>query len=180
MHRPKLSIYELERRLIYSIIVAGKSARFTEGAMARLFGPWQQPFERLRFLDRTGKLHATIRAARTGNYTKLERAIRELIAANLDLWTCSVADLEKIHGIGPKTARFFLMWTGRKERVAALDVHVLRWLHHQGYPNVPRSTPTGRRYAELEKIFLAEADARKMTPRQLDSQIWEKGARWND
>jgi thermostable 8-oxoguanine DNA glycosylase len=82
----------------------------------------------------------------------------------------------KIHGIGPKTSRFFILWTRPHERYAALDVHILRWLRGLGH-NAPRSTPNGRKYGELEKIFLSEADKRGLSPGELDAQVWEAGRR---
>jgi thermostable 8-oxoguanine DNA glycosylase len=59
--------------------------------------------------------------------------------------------------------------------VAALDVHILRWLNSIGH-NAPRQTPQGKRYAELEAVFLAEADRRGVSPRVLDEAIWSAGS----
>jgi thermostable 8-oxoguanine DNA glycosylase len=96
----------------------------------------------------------------------------------INLQTCSPTELETIHGIGPKTARFFIIWTRPDARVAALDVHVLRWLKTLGY-DAPSQTPSGKRYVELEIAFLAEADRRRVTPHILDQQIWSTGSRYD-
>lgn len=171
-----MSDTELQLRLLSACIVAGKSAKFTEGAMQRL-GLSDHPFNTLR--DRIGRneLDTWLRAARTGNYTKLARCFREIVAHTTDYYrTCTAEQLEQIHGIGPKTARFFIIWTRPDAIHAALDVHVLRWLKAQGHKNVPRSTPSGKRYAQLEKTFIAEAQHRGLTPRQLDEQIWKAGS----
>lgn len=168
---------ELEWKIIYAIIVAGKSAKFTQRAMD-LFDAHRQerlPFEFVKILIEEENLGWVLRDIRTGNYTKIERALVELTKAEINLSTCTPDDLEKIHGIGPKTSRFFILWTRPDARYAALDVHVLRWLDLQGY-DVPLTTPPPKKYAEIEKIFLAEADKRNMTPAQFDAQIWDAGA----
>jgi hypothetical protein len=113
-----------------------------------------------------------LRAARTGNYRKLSRALPELARSGLDLRRCSVADLEALYGVGPKTARYFILHTRPDARVAALDTHVLKYLSTLGH-EVPKSTPSsGRRYAELEKAFLAEADSLGLSPAHLDLLVW--------
>lgn len=174
-----MKLAERQARLIYSVIVAGKSAKFTAKVMDRFHQHRQEhlPFDFLRILIDEENLDWVVRDMRCGNYTKIERCFRELAAAKLDLMKCRPEDLEAIHGIGPKTSRFFILWTRPGERYAALDVHVLRWMRVLGY-DAPKSTPNGRRYRELEVAFLAEADERKMTPRELDAAIWEKGSNY--
>lgn len=168
-----MEVEELQRRLIYSVIVAGKSAKFTDGAMERLLKGFRiAPFDEVRRLIDCHQLGKRLRDARTGNYTKLERALKELVAANLDLTTCNVEDLEKIHGIGQKTSRFFLLWTRPGVRYAALDVHVLRWLRANGL-DAPKTTPSSPAiYAFWEKKFLELCDKLKVSARDLDASIW--------
>ncbi len=162
---------ELERRIIYSIIVAGKSAKFTEGVMSRLVENTTPPFNQIRSLVSNNTLEDKLREARTGNYTKLSKSFTALVNSSIDLKTCTPQDLEMIHGIGCKTSRFFIIWTRPEENYAALDVHILRWLREQGY-DAPKSTPSGRKYYELENIFLQEAKKLGLTPRELDRKIW--------
>ncbi len=168
--------HELEARLLYAVIVAGKSAKFADQATARLWTYCQEgesPFDLIRRLAKSHTLLSVLRECRTGNYGKINRCFKELAGGwmDLNLRHCEPADLEKIHGIGPKTSRFFILWTRPEARYAALDVHILRWLRAQGYP-APRSTPVGKQYEQLEKAFLAEADSRGKTPRELDYEIW--------
>ena len=171
-----MSTAELEYKLLYSMIVAGKTAAFADAATYRFCGnrrPGYSPFDVVRcyLVDRT--LDRCLRLARTGNYAKLKRGFAALVRAKLDLATCTVADLERIHGIGPKTSRFFMLWTRSGARYAALDTHVLKWLRYLGH-RAPYSTPqSSMRYAALESIFLAESDRRQLSPRQLDSKIWD-------
>lgn len=184
---PPVEPAEIQRRLILAILVAGKSADFAEKALWNFLSAvastcggdaQDEPFKLLRRLTPT-QLDECARFARTGNYGKICRAIRDLLATKLDLLKCPPQDLEKIHGIGPKTSRFFIMWIRPDERYAALDVHVLRWLRalpHIGV-RVPKSTPqSSEKYALLERLFIAEADRLGKTPRQLDIEIWEAGA----
>lgn len=167
-------------QLIYSIIVAGKSAEFARASIQRLFqhvGTYNLRTSITHWIHE-GVLRMNLEHGRTGNYTKLERAIRYIIETALDPVHCTLSDLEAVPGIGPKTARFFLLWTRpRESHYAALDVHVLRWLRERGY-DAPRQTPANRKkYAELEAAFLTEAKKRNMTPAQLDAEIWEAGQR---
>lgn len=165
---------ELQWCLLYSVVVAGKSADFATAAMKRFFAPAhrRQPFTYIRSLSGR-KLTARLKAARTGNYTKLAKCFRALVSAQIDLAACCPEQLERIHGIGPKTSRFFILWTRPGAEHAALDTHVLKWLRYLGH-DAPVSTPaSSRKYAELERIFLAAARSRGMTARELDSAIWD-------
>lgn len=180
---PDIPLDELQRRLLYAVIVAGKSAKFADRAMQNLDHLLFRhnhilPFEALRVLASVGpgRIDWLVHAARTGNYRKMARSFHEIAHAGLNLDTCSIAELEKLHGIGPKTSRFWLMWTRPNERLAALDVHVLRWLGSRGH-KVPRSTPQpGPEYDRLQEIFIREADDQGMTPRELDWSIWVAGS----
>ena len=176
--------WEKEGRLIYSLIVAGKSAIFTDNVMKKLCNLGlrnnkNSPFETLKEWVENKVLEKNLRLAKTGNYRKLTRGLTELTQANLNLNTCSVDELEKIHGIGPKSSRFFIMWIRETEKYAALDVHVLRWLKNKGH-EVPKSTPNGKKYREIEEIFLKEAEKLNLSPRELDKIIWEEGSKYVD
>lgn len=165
---------ELEEKLMYAVIVAGKSAKFAERAMKILGNHTKHRtwFESIRLWDQHDELLRICTMASTGNYTKIVKAFREMAGANLALERCTPDQLEAIHGIGPKTSRFFILWTRPKERYAALDIHILRWLKAQGH-DVPATTPqSGKKYKSIEQLFLAEADKRRLTPRQLDAEIW--------
>lgn len=169
---------DLETRLLYSAVVAGKSATFADAVMARLkakMHPDETPFAMIKRFAMTGVLREVLVEVRAGNYTKLARCFVEAATSGLNLETCSAVDLEGIHGIGPKSARFFILWTRPDAVMAALDVHVLRWLRAQGH-SAPKSTPSGPEYARLEGVFLEEAQKRGMTPRELDFEIWQKGS----
>lgn len=169
---------ELEWRLIYAAVVAGKSAAFANAAVARLRTYGVPPEHRetpIEFLGREPELH--LRAAGTGRYQTLSRMLRELRADPPDLARCAPEDLERYAGVGPKTSRFFILWTRPDANFAVLDRHVLRWLSERGYSGIPRSNPVRGVYRRIEGFFLREAAKWNLTPRELDLRIWGKAAR---
>jgi len=167
---------ELQLKLLYSIIVAGKSAKFAENVIDKLFSHSNmEPFLVLKDWDNKNILDIKLRIAKTGNYNKMVQCIRQLLSSKIDLSACTPEDLENIHGIGPKTARFFILWTRPEAEYAALDVHILRWLRSLGY-KAPKQTPSGKKYKELEDVFLKEARKRNLTPSKLDYIIWKRGS----
>lgn len=168
---------QLEYRILYSMVVAGKSADFAKSALERYLDRHPQygdetPFDIVRRHLRQGRLEWRLRAARTGNYNKLKRGFNELVFNGVDLESCTVLDLELIHGIGPKTSRFFLLWTRPDAQHAALDTHVLKWLGFLGH-TTRRSTPGGIEYLDLERVMLNQAKQRGITARDLDAAIWD-------
>jgi len=170
---------DLEYKLLYSIVVAGKSASFAENAMRRLYdhlverdywrGNWKGA---LLTAYNMGAVMNAVKASRLGNYTKCSRAIVDFIFWPYDLQTCTAKELELIHGIRYKTSRFFLRWSDRRERYAVLDTHILKWLASKGH-NVQLKTPQSwKRYQAVTDLFLAEADALGVHPVDLDRELW--------
>ncbi len=166
---------DIEYKLLYSVIVAGKSAKFADNVLKKFFSSKDStlsPFEFIKSLISKWGLNEALRLCKSGNYTKIEKAFTQIVN-EIDPMTCSIEDLEKIHGIGPKTSRFFMLWTRPDSRVAALDTHILKWLKSLGYKDIPKSTPSGARYYKIEQLFLKEADNRNMTPAKLDAMVWD-------
>jgi thermostable 8-oxoguanine DNA glycosylase len=175
-----LSDYALQVRLIFALIVAGKTAKFAGDKTSQLLGYAQEgesPFEMLQRLAEKNLLRHALETVKTGNYSKLKTAFEHLPRRKLDLRTCTPDELESVPGIGPKTSRFFILWTRPNAEYAALDVHILRWLRALGYlaPWVTPNTP--RAYRRWEQVFLKEAASRKMKPAALDAEIWGAGER---
>lgn len=168
-----MSEQEMQLKLLFSVIVAGKNAKFAMNVLRNLFSKYDDdilPFDLIKQWTKEGKLESHIRSSRSGNYNKMIRCFPLL--TKLNPRTASLEELEQIPGIGPKTSRFYHLWIGKKTVCAALDVHALRFLRDLGYKNVPKSTPSGRRYMELEQALLSEAVKRNMTPNQLDADVW--------
>ncbi len=174
------AVYELEAKFLYSMVVAGKNADFANSVIRRFLAPISKegkilPFDYVARLIARGELEGRLREVRSGNYGKLYKGFFEASKLKpIELKSHGPADFERIHGVGPKTSRFFILWTrGDAARCAALDTHVLKWLRAIGY-EAPLATPSSRSlYEQLEEIFLREADARKMTARALDATIWD-------
>ena len=107
-----------------------------------------------------------------GCWRMKSRAFKELAKSGLDLKTCTVDDLETIKGIGPKTARCFLIHSRPDQKLAGLDRHILSFLRDKGY-DVPKNTPTGNRYKKIESLFIAEAEKANKTIADFDLEIWK-------
>ena len=165
---------ELEAMILFSIMVANKRADQTYAKFeAFMAGVKMTPFEWVRELIRMRRLRWMLKTVRAGQYGRIERAFRA--ALNLDLRKCTVTNLEACHGIGPKTARMFLLHSRPNQRLAVLDTHILAWLRDHLVPNVPRSTPpAGKTYQRLEQALLAHCDVHGKDPAQFDLEIWEQ------
>ena len=168
---------ELQLLLLFWICAAGKKASTAAANLCRMlesgravFGV-EEPFDIIRRFG--SDLAETMRSNGIGCYNNKSRSMLDLVSRGLDLSSCSVSDLESVIGIGPKTARCFVMHSRRGSRHAGLDTHVLKYLRSRGV-EVPKSTPTGKRYAELEMIFLEMADEAGKSPADFDLEIWRK------
>jgi len=173
------SVAELEELLLFCVSVAGKSAGVTAAALDEFLAshPGKSPFDKIKWLIRDGALSAAIRASRLGKHTRLTRAFAELVEAGLDLTACTCDQLEAIHGIGPKTSRFFIVHTRPGEQLAVLDTHILRYMRSLGYEDIPDSTPTGGRYLQIEQDFIALARREGRDIAEFDLWIWRQYAR---
>lgn len=165
-------ITKLQTKLIFSIIVAGKSAKFAEGVVNKLFNNIgdKTPFEFIDELIEFNLLEEKLKEIKSGNYKKLMTCLP--LVTQLDVEECTIHDLESIKGIGPKTSRFFLMWGRGENGYAVLDTHVLKWLRNLGYA-VTKTTPHRYKYTEIENYFLEEAKKRNISPKALDAHIWD-------
>jgi len=172
-----LSSEQLEERIIFWILAAGKNGVTAANCLDRLLSSWQDvstsPFEIIKEIDRKGILPNELKKFGIGCYSVKAEYFRCLISANLDLKTCTVDDLEAIKGIGPKTARCFLIHSRENQKYAGLDTHCLKFLRDKGH-DVPKSTPNGKKYRELEKIFLQYVEESGMTVADFDLMIWKK------
>ena len=172
---------QLQKKFLYCVIVAGKTAEFAKEKLQEWeWGSYvkegELPFQAIRRLNQNNQLRQSFEESKTGNYTKLTRACQEIIKSDINLKTCDPEELEQIYGVGPKTSRFFVMWTRDDEEYGILDTHILKWLQEQGY-DVPDDTPQNKdRYKNIQNIFLNEAKNRKMEPRELDFMIWNNRA----
>jgi thermostable 8-oxoguanine DNA glycosylase len=178
-----LSIPELQEMLLFWILVAGKNAKTTsrilENFLQKLRSSYgnKLPFELILSCDED--LGTLMKGFGFGCFNTKAKSIKHLISKNFDLKTCTVEQLETVHGIGPKTARCFVIHTRKNSRHAGLDTHVLKWLASQGH-NVPKSTPKGKVYTQLENTFLGLCDKLNMDVAELDLLVWRKYANGED
>lgn len=162
---------ELEEFLLFCIVVAGKTAII----QARKLDEFLQggaPFQLLKKYLKNKTLSQEIKKVKLGQYNRLEKAFTQVI--ELDVFTCGVEDLEKITGIGPKTARFFILHSRSNQKVAVLDTHILKWLRDELKIDTPKSTPNSKQYLILEQEFLNYCKQHKKNPAVLDLEIWNK------
>lgn len=181
----KLNDDELEEVLLFWVLVAGKTAKTTSMLLESLMrsmtnwcgGKRMSPFKMIRMIDNKlpkNWLSAMMKEIGIGCYKNKSRAFLELAHSGLDLRTCTVDDLEKIHGIGMKTSRCFIMHSRRNCKHAGLDVHILRYLKDLGY-DVPTQTPSSKKkYLNIEKQFIELAQKSSMNIADFDLKIWRE------
>lgn len=166
------TIDQLELFWIFCIIVAGKPSDWALRTTTKFLQNRKHltPFEHIQLMGHG--LRNTLVANKVGQYTRIEGAIRASL--KLDLETVTLDELMALPGVGPKTARFFLLHSRRDSRVAVLDTHVLKWLRN-AVPEVPEQTPSNQKdYERLEGLFLSFAKMYfgDMPIAEVDLLIW--------
>lgn len=155
---------QLEYFVLFAILVAGKSAKQTykklnnfiernllNGAIEIDYVITPTPFEIVYRLIRMGELGAELEAEKFGQYKRIRTAFEKVVT--LDVQDLTVEALEVIPGIGPKTARYIMLYSDPSFQGVPLDTHILKYLATL-YNDVPKSTPpAGARYNELEGRF---------------------------
>ena len=198
------SVFELERFLCFCVMVPGKSAYRVASILANIceehyynrHRPNMRRTKKLSYEDSDpttiypitdiiwrllydDTLAKVLEQHKTGCYTRLNRCFAELVKGHIyhrELETVSVDRLESVYGIGPKTARYFILHSRPDQQLAVLDTHILKYLKSLEY-DVPKSTPAGKKYKKIEEIFLKEAQKLGKSPAELDLEIWNRYAR---
>lgn len=181
--------HELEAFFLLAVLVAGKNAKvqqeklkaFLQPTLAYCSGPidflWRLCEGEMGY-DAPPTLVAEMKKHKLGQYGRLAKCFRQLVerTRTLELSKWKVADLEDLHGVGPKTARFFLLHSQPGLRLAVLDTHILAWLRDvKKCRRVPRVTPGDRKkYQFWENRFLYFCDQMGKTPAELDLEIWNQ------
>lgn len=167
--------YNRQVFLIFGILVAGKTSGFgvekTRALLDALPGSSRSlPFRRI-LLAYYG-LEGLLREIRTGRYGLLAVTFRET-ARTINVDKCTIANLQSVPGIGPKTANYFMMY-GRGDRTcAAIDTHMKKFLRECG-------CKVGSDYMAMQRAFVRRAEALKLAPMELDAYIWQHFARGED
>lgn len=177
---------ELEEFWLFCTVVAGKTAATQARLLDKFLNilreqSWgldstvQRPFLLITDAHERGTLMPALLESHLGQYNRLNRCFAESL--QLDLANDPVEEFEAIHGVGPKTARMFLMHSRPDQRLAAIDTHVLKHLRANGI-EAPEVTPSSaREYRRLELAFLKLADDAKETPADYDLAVWKSYAR---
>lgn len=185
---------QLEETLLFWVCAAGKNGETSANCLEQMLTYMKKlyyysfkrkissPFELIKDIHtRTGITYTKddtwlefyMKEFGIGCYKAKSRTFRDLAHSNLDLEKCTVEDLEGIKGIGPKTARCFIIHSRPDQPYAGLDTHILKFLRDEGY-DAPKSTPNGKKYRELEQVFIRLAKEVEMTVADYDLYIWKK------
>ena len=164
---------ELEIFWLFCLATAGKNADNAARAVAKIVRAirpeYNSPFEQFAYEPHT--VHNILVTSAVGQYTRMEYAIQDTTgllfsAAQVmmdgfgavgtsvkrvaHLYELSVEQLEEIRGVGPKTARLFVLHSRRDAKCVPLDTHILAWLRQMGV-RAPSSTPHNQKtYKALE------------------------------
>lgn len=167
---------ELQELLLFTVAVAGKTAKTIAQKLdgfLKLDRSDGSPFEKIRRMADSYCLGTNLQEVRMGRYSVLGPCYRALATSGINLRTCSLEELETFPGIGPKTSRFFVLHSRPKQRIAVLDTHLLSYLGELGY-DVPKTTPSGKKYFEIERIFIEHADFLNRDIAELDLFVWNQ------
>jgi len=169
---------QLEAFWLFCMFVAGKNSDYASRCLSKLIHGMSKRgydgiFNYFKDLGRDG-IHNALVANKVGQYGRLTKGIMQSL--DLDLERCNLDALLDIHGVGNKTARFFLLHTRIGCEYAVLDTHILKWMRGRG-EDVPKSTPTRKTvYRKLERrfLYLSRLAYPFLTDSQIDLLIWSE------
>ena len=166
---------ELQSFWIFCILVAGKNSDTTARLVTKLLKDRgdKTPFEFIKSL-RLSELHNYLKAHKTGQYDRIRKAL--YFSSKLNLRTCTREDLMDVYGVGPKTARFFLLHSREFCDEVVLDTHILNWMRVKcDIKDAPKNTPQNpEKYAQYAGLckYLMEQHYTGLTLAQADLMIW--------
>jgi thermostable 8-oxoguanine DNA glycosylase len=178
---------QLQEFLLFAIVVAGKQSKIQAQKLDDFLGlitkeflcdvgylP-QDYFEAIRNAG-IETIKSFLRRCRMGQYGRISVAFQN--ASYLNLRTATLDQLMKVHGIGPKTARFFLLHSRKDAKCAVLDTHILKYIRDCGYDAPKITPPEGKEYRKWEAIFLDlyYPFKERLTLADFDLKIWKKYA----
>jgi hypothetical protein len=182
----------LQEWFLFGVCVAGKNARQTAAKVEAMledmrfqgddkivgypvFFAHATPFAAIETAIKLGKLGRYLRKHKLGQYKRINKAFRGMI--KIDPATVTLEELERIHGVGAKTARMLLLYTRPNQEMIPLDTHILKWLRANGYDAPKGTPPPGKKYRELELAFLREGKKRGLNAKEWDTQVWQQYAK---
>lgn len=172
---------QTEEVLLFWVCAAGKNGVTAARCLERLLSTWRErasklkanpsPFDIVQYISDIGDLADEMKNHGIGCYNAKAKTFLALALSAMNFKKCSVEDLESFPGIGPKTARCFLIHSRPNQQYAGLDTHVLKFLRDKGH-EVPKTTPTGKKYRDLEAVFLKYVAESGMNVADFDLMIW--------
>jgi thermostable 8-oxoguanine DNA glycosylase len=170
---------ELETTLMFWVFAAGKNGTRAAQITNQIRSFWDtiskdvSTFDWLMHYDLNETIEL-LKRHKTGCHNIKARTLWQLCREGLNLKNCSPEDLEKIYGIGMKTARCFIIHTRKNSPYAGLDTHMLKHLASLGF-NVPKNTPSSKKlYLTIEDIVINLAKESGKTMAEFDLDIWNK------
>jgi len=169
-----------EIMILFALCVRGWNSAAAVPALERFLGRTRTPLKWVEDLDRKNLLLTRIEWARLSrNYKQLATSYQDILAKDFDLKKVSFKQLLTLYGVSFKTAAYFLTYTRPRYAGFVPDVHILRYLEEQGYPDIPKASPDKKdcaTYLRLRGYYATEAKRLGMTFRELDTYIWESRA----
>jgi thermostable 8-oxoguanine DNA glycosylase len=175
---------ELEEFLFFCVFVAGKTAPviaektddFYRAVKKYLHDPLLDDFDKIKAL-----VHHANRV-KLGKYSVFQRFFREYVECKPNLRTVTVEELMRFTGVGPKTARFFVLHSRKDAYIAVLDTHILRYMREFYGFDTPRQTPQSKsRYEYLEGEFLGLFESTVFdSVAEFDLYIWKRMRNYDD
>jgi thermostable 8-oxoguanine DNA glycosylase len=165
---------ELEEFLLFTIMVAGKSAMQTAKKLNEFLyfaDNKKSPLDTIIDRDNRSCLLYAMRMCKLGQYDRLEKAFKGIIQFKNRLKSVTIDELESVAGIGSKTSRFFTLHSRPNQQIAVLDTHILKYMASKGY-KVPKSTPPKNKYGAIEEQFIQLAKDNNMSVAEFDLQVW--------
>lgn len=156
---------ELEAFFIFTVFVAGKTARIIKRKSHCFYRDLvfsilennkiknsEGVFDYIKQISNEHILFL-LKKHKIGRYTFLIKFFDYIKNNYIDLFNCTIQDLEKIPCVGKKTSRFFVMYSKETNNIAILDRHILTYLNKFKITDI-KNTPTGKMYDDLEKQFI--------------------------
>lgn len=169
---------ELEETALFSLLVSGKNALTTANLLDKFLKAYDYmghtPFGIISLfnLNVLPRLSVALKDFGFGCYNSKAKGLHQLVNSDIKLRTCSIEDLEEIHGIGMKTSRMFVLHTRKDAECIPLDVHILHCLSDLGY-DVPKVTPSSKKqYLKIEKLCIDLAKRDGKTCADWDLNTW--------
>lgn len=176
-------LFYKESFLLFAVLVAGKNSTMimhkTNALISDIIGD-NKPDSLFKYISKHFSdnnfqpLLDVLKKNKTGKYSLLINFFKDIKESKIDLLTCGLDELESLRGVGKKSSRFFMVYNRADQQdCAILDTHLLKFIKKNGY-DAPEQTPSGKKYDELEKIFiqLASTVRPKQSIADIDFEIW--------